>query len=328
MVSFGKKEKTWSQKNIQVIFLKPPYFFRYLSTGMTFSALAYEFYRGVSTISEIVEVMADCIWDTLHQDYMSMPTTEEWVTIAERFYQQWNIPNCVGSIDGKHVRIKCPNNSGSAYYNYQGFFSIVLLGCVDADSLFTWISVGDYGRNSDGRVINSAGVITALENNEISLPNPQPLPNTVAPPFPYFFIGDQGFPLKTNLFRPYPKKTSDDRKRVFNYRLSRARKTVECAFGILAHKFRLFLSQIECNPEKATKIVKAACILHNFIKMHDGVAATPSYENEILTAYNNWTPLPRTAPQGQRNQAKALRDLLCEYFTKPENALPHQNIYN
>lgn len=295
---------------------------------MTFTSLAYEFYRGVSTITEIVEHMAECLWDTLQKDYMPMPSTKEWIMISKRFYEQWNMPNCLGSIDGKHIRIKCPKNSGSAYYNYQGFFSIVLLGCVDADSLFTWISVGDYGRNSDGRVIKSAGFIEALENNELNLPNLHPLPNTVEPPFPFYFIGDQGFPLKKNLFRPYPKKTSDDKKRVFNYRLSRPRKTVECAFGMLAHKFRLFLSQIECNPEKATKLVKAACILHNFIKIRDGVIATPSYENEITTAYNDWTPLQRALPQGQGIQAKGFRDILCEYFIRPENALPHQNVYN
>lgn len=159
---------------------------------MTFSALAYEFYRGVSTISEIVEHMAECVWDTLQQDYMPMPSAEEWTTIAKRFYQQWNMPNCLGSIDGKHVRVKCPQNSGSAYYNYQGFFSIVLLGCVDADSLFTWVSVGDYGRNSDGRVINSAGVLQALKSNAFNLPNPEPLPNTVGPPFPFFLLVIKG----------------------------------------------------------------------------------------------------------------------------------------
>lgn len=144
---------------------------------MTFISLAYEFYRGVSTISEIVKHMAECLWDTLQKEYMPVPSTEEWITILKRFYELWNMPNCLGSIDGKLIRIKWLKNSGSAYYNYQGFFSIVLLGCVDADSLFTWISVGDYSRNSDGRVIKSAGIIKALKNNELNLPNFQPLPN-------------------------------------------------------------------------------------------------------------------------------------------------------
>lgn len=295
---------------------------------MTFTALAYEFYRGVSTVAGIVEQIALWLWDTLLPDYMPIPSVEEWTEISERFYQQWNIPNCLGSIDGKHIKLKCPNNTGSAYYNYHGYFSLVLLGCVDADSLFTWISVGDYGRNSDGRVINSTGFFQAIESNHLKLPNPKPLPNTVDPQFPYFFIGDQGFPLRYYLFRPYPKKSQNDVKRAFNYRLSRPRKTVECAFGMLAHKFRLFLSQIECQPDKAVLIVKAACVLHNFIKVHDGKSTTPNYENEVAEAYNAWEPLQQARPEGQTLQAKALRDILSDYFTRPENSIPYQNVFN
>jgi hypothetical protein len=298
-----------------------------LSTGLSFSALAFEFFRGVLTVSEVVEHVAQTVWDMLVDDYMSIPTTQEWLHISERFYQLWNIPNCVGCVDGKHVRVKCPAQSGSAFYNYHGFFSLVLMACVDADSIFTWISVGDFGRNSDGRVINSSGFLKSVESNELGIPSAQPLPNTTNPPFPFYFVGDQGFPLRTYLMRPYPKRGHSDEKRAFNFRVSRPRKAVECAFGMLAQKFRIFLTQIECGPEKATKIVKAACILHNFIRIHDGVATKPSYVNEIVDYYNRWTPLDQPRTQG-KVKAKRYRDILCQYFSKPENALACQNMYN
>lgn len=131
------------------------------------------------------------------------------------------------------------------------------------------------------------------------------------------------------MFRLYvAKKGENDHKRVFNYRLSRARKSVECCFGMLASKFRLLLTQIECKPEKATHIVKAACILHNFIKMHDGTITTPKYENEISYAYNQLLSIQPVRPEGQKTSAKLLRDILCGYFIRPENALPYQNVYN
>ena len=42
----------------------------------------------------------------------------------------------MGTLDGKHIAIKCPKNGGSLYYSYKGFRSIVLMKLVDADYKF------------------------------------------------------------------------------------------------------------------------------------------------------------------------------------------------
>ncbi|KAK8787435.1 hypothetical protein V5799_022789 [Amblyomma americanum] len=57
----------------------------------------------------------------------------------------------------------------------------------------------------------------------------------------------------------------DDYKRIFNYRLSRARRCVENAFGVMASRFRIFRRVINLLPENADYVVMASCVLHNFL---------------------------------------------------------------
>lgn len=57
-----------------------------------------------------------------------MPSTEaEWKRIASGFEQQWNFPHCIGALDGKHVVMTAPTNSGSVYYNYKHTHSVTVV---------------------------------------------------------------------------------------------------------------------------------------------------------------------------------------------------------
>jgi hypothetical protein len=70
--------------------------------------------------------------------------------------------------------------------------------------------------------------------------------------------------------QPYPKRVLNDAKRIFNFCLSRGRKSVKCAFGMLTSKFLVFEGPIACKEDYAVAIVKAACVLHNFIRILEG----------------------------------------------------------
>lgn len=198
---------------------------------------------------------------------MPEPTEAVWESTINGFYEKWQFPNCLGSIDGKHVTIKCPNNSGSNYFCYLQKFSVVLLAVVDFDYKFITIDVGGYGRNSDGGLFEASVFGQRLANKTLNVPENRPLPNQ-AVPTPCVLVGDEAFPLRENLMRPFPHRQArqDERKETFNKRLCRARRVVENAFGILSHKWRVLHRPIEVKIYTTIKIIKAICVLHNYIR--------------------------------------------------------------
>jgi hypothetical protein len=194
-----------------------------------------------------------------------MPTTEqEWKKIAKDFEVTWNFPHCLGALDGKHVVMQCPANTGSTFYNYKGTFSIVLMALVDANYNFIYAHVGCQGRISDGGVFNATPFSSLLYQDKLSIPNPEPLSGRIIPT-PYVIVADEAFPLKENIMKPYPGSLQQSPRRIFNYRLSRARRVVENTFGLLCSVFRLFRKPLCLNVKNAEVVVTACIYLHNFL---------------------------------------------------------------
>ncbi|KAJ4920917.1 hypothetical protein JOQ06_000172 [Pogonophryne albipinna] len=193
---------------------------------------------------------------------MPVPQTEDWRAIAAEFQERWNFPNCVGAIDGKHVVIQAPANSGSLYFNYKSTHSLVLLAVVDAQYLFRVVDVGGFGRSSDSGSLRNSAFGESLRDGSLQLP-----PDTVIPGaerlglLPHVFVGDEAFPLLDNLLRPFPGRQITRERRMYNYRLSRARLVVECAFGILSSWWRMFRRAITTSPETRdqTRITPVSC---------------------------------------------------------------------
>ena len=138
------------------------------------------------------------------------------------FEKLWNVPHCIGAIDGKHVVMQAPPSAGSLYYNYKQAHSSVLLAVCDAQYCFTLVDIGDYGRHSDGGVLSHSFFGKAMENGTLSISGPSNLPGSTIT-VPFVFVGDAAFPLKSYMLRPYPGKFITEDLQIFNYRLSRAR---------------------------------------------------------------------------------------------------------
>jgi len=151
-------------------------------------------------------------------------------------------------------------------------------------------------------------------------------------------MGDEDFPLKMYLLRPYNRKDSGDAECVFNYRLSRARRIIENSFGILVSRWQILTKTICYNPDHATHIIKALVYLHNYIMtaeeqhiMPNARAYCPSNlinheifeHNEILSTWHEQTELGpfedlvRIGANNVHKNATKQRDILRDYFVSP-----------
>ena len=210
---------------------------RYLASGESFRSLEYQFRVSKKAISYIIQEVCAAIIDVLGKYHFKTPkTTEEWMEIAEKFYVRWNFPNGLGGVDGKHIVLQQPKNSGSHYRNYKGSDSIILMGMVGPEYEFLFADVGMNGRNSDGGSWSQSPLKLALESGALNLPEPTPLPGRPKK-VPYVCTGDDAFPLSTFMMKLYPQKGLTSEKRVFNYRVSRMRRISENGFGILANRW-------------------------------------------------------------------------------------------
>ncbi|KAJ8926472.1 hypothetical protein NQ314_021158, partial [Rhamnusium bicolor] len=137
---------------------------RYLATGDTYGTLEALYRVPRCSIGRFVPEVCKAIWEVL-EEYIKVPTTaEEWKVIMENYNSLWNFPNCCGAMDGKHVVIRCPANTGSEYYNYKHTFSIILFAIVDANYNFLYLDVGTNGRANDASVFSKTQDSVDTEN--------------------------------------------------------------------------------------------------------------------------------------------------------------------
>ena len=115
-----------------------------MAQGDSLRMIAKDYRWGHSTMGEMIVPVCKAIWENLQPLVLPEPTEEMWRYQAEGFAQRWDFPNCLGAIDGKHIRMYAPPNSGTMFYNYKGYFSTTLLAITGFDYRFTYVHVGSY----------------------------------------------------------------------------------------------------------------------------------------------------------------------------------------
>ena len=125
------------------------------------------------------------------------------------------------------------------------------MALADSDYCFLYVDVGAKGRGSDGGIFQNSSLYNAFETNYFAMPTD------------FVIVGDDAFPLKPYLMKPYSRRNMSREERIYNYRVSRARRVVEHTFGILVSIFRVFEKPISLKLQSVDKVVLACCTLHN-----------------------------------------------------------------
>uniref|UniRef100_A0A3B3SD89 DDE Tnp4 domain-containing protein n=1 Tax=Paramormyrops kingsleyae TaxID=1676925 RepID=A0A3B3SD89_9TELE len=309
---------------------------RFLTTGMSYRALAASYKLGSATVGRVISEVSQVIWVSLKNEFVAYPDQTKWQSIKGDFLSLWNYPNCLGSIDGKHIRVQAPRNSGSQFHNYKGYFSFILMAVCDARYRFSVVDIGAYGRDSDAGVFSRSQFGSKLIQGKLPLPPPSKLPGSEVL-CPQVFVGDEAFPLKVNIMRPYPGTLTPDQQ-VYNYRHSRARRVVENAFGILSAKWRVFGKAMECSIDSAQHITKACVALHNFLCVSDQFEGpgyiscslvdegdVPGEWRQVVLGDSNLTdPGCLTADRATRVAAD-IRNRFKDYFLTDSGSVPFQD---
>lgn len=241
-------------------------FERYFAQGNWQSHFAHIYRLARNECNIIVQQVSNAILIELKNEVMQV-TEENWIKLANEFNYKWQFPNCLGAIDGKHIPLKKPKNTGSDYYNFKRFHSIILMAVVDANYKFISIDVGGKGSEGDAHLFSRTAFGRMLKQDDPILHFP-PDAHVGSNNLPFFFVADDAFSLLKRIMKPFKPKqrqqlTAEETN--FNFRLSRARHCVENAFGLLSQKWACIDSTFLCQPNAVKNIVAACCLLHNFM---------------------------------------------------------------
>lgn len=154
-----------------------------------------------SSFCKIVKQVSYAITIELENEFITL-NQSNWIEVSNEFNYKWHLQNCLGCFDGKHVAIKKPAKAGSDYYNFMRFHSIVLMAVADANYRFVSIDVGAKGAEGDSNIFARTELGRMIKNDSpmLNLPPDSRIRNEY---LPYYFIGDDAFPLMKRMLKPY-----------------------------------------------------------------------------------------------------------------------------
>lgn len=211
------------------------------------------------------------------------------------------------------------------------------MAAADGDYRFTYIDVGAYGSEGDANIFDKCTLGTAIKQNKLIFPS------VPANKTPFVFLADDAFPLNHRTMKPFKPKAGkllEDTEEIFNYRLSRARRCVENAFGLMCSTFFCLSRKMFCGPDRASKIINTCVYLHNYLIRTRKESYSPAKfsdylsESGVFIAGEFRDNLPANSlfscnidndNTGMQDElGRVTRNKIASYFISDEGSIPWQ----
>ncbi|XP_019415865.1 PREDICTED: putative nuclease HARBI1 [Lupinus angustifolius] len=243
------------------------------------SGISFLYHRSGETVSRHFHNVLHAII-SLEGEFLVQPSGRDvppQILNKSRFYPFFK--DCIGAIDGTHIRVKVPRAEAPRFRGRKEFPTQNVFAACDFDMKFTYVLAGWEGTASDSRILKDA----------LSREDPLKIPEGK------FYIGDAGFMLKRTLLTPYrgvryhlkeySARGPQNSRELFNHRHSSLRNVIERTFGVLKKRFPIISSGSEPHYsfETMRDIVLACCILHNFLRgVDDDISLIAEVDHELL----------------------------------------------
>ncbi|XP_076952223.1 uncharacterized protein LOC143625891 [Bidens hawaiensis] len=277
--------------HLAVVHLKS---FRLLVLLSIWSATSVHFHRVLNAII------------SLEDQYLIQPTSDtvqKQIQEKRRFYPFFK--DCIGAIDGTHIRVKVPSKDAPRYQGRKGYPTINVLAACTFDLNFTYVLSGWEGTTSNSRVLKDA----LTREDKLNTPDGK------------FYLVDGGLPLKSTLIAPYrgvryhlkeySKRAPQNPRELFNLQHASLRNSIERAFGVLKRRFPIIRSTTEpfYSCETQSQIFLACCILHNYLLEVD---RDRELEDEVAQELLNATQdVEDHAPNAMDDRGEQIRESIA-----------------
>ena len=185
---------------------------------------------GKATVSKVIRHVTSVISEKFVPKHIVLPKMKEEVEEhARNFYNRYGFPQCIGAVDGAHIKIKRPVKNPTHYVNRKGNFTLNRGGTVGCNCCFIDVLIKWSGSVYDARMFRNSALNGMSRDGTI--PKCERIIVEGEHSVLVCILGDPAYPLLPFLMKECLKGRKNSSQRFFGQHLSSARMVIECAFG-------------------------------------------------------------------------------------------------